>query len=357
MTQVRHLRRAFTLVELVLSMAVMSILLGGLASAMIIATRAIPNRESAPGTAMESAYATEQLAGELAVAKTFSVRSPTVVEFKVDDRNNDGVDEVIRYEWSGTSGASLTRKYNSDAAVPVIGDVNEFALDYTLTPVTAQVVPGPTESQETLLMSFTGPGNMTEWSVSSTSWIGQYFKPTLPAGATSWKVTRVRIRAALNVNNTGLSRLQLRTADASNKPTSTIIDEAEMPEAELGNEYLPKELVFQNAGGLAPGAGMCLVLKWVSGVYACNVEYQVSSTSITGTNLVTTVNGGSSWTTKSNQSMTIDIYGTVTGTTTPTVATLYYLTAVRIRLRSGSHAESRAETSIRILNEPEIVGS
>jgi hypothetical protein len=54
----------------------------------------------------------------------------------VADRNNDAVDETIRYEWSGTPGASLTRKYNVAAAVTVLSDVNEFGLSYEVMVVT-----------------------------------------------------------------------------------------------------------------------------------------------------------------------------------------------------------------------------
>ncbi|MDO8631262.1 MAG: prepilin-type N-terminal cleavage/methylation domain-containing protein [Phycisphaerales bacterium] len=138
MTRIPRRRRAFTLVELMLSMAVMTVLLGGLASAMMIASRAVPDRSTPLGATLDSAYAADQLAAELFVAKTFTVRSATAVEFTVADRNNDTVDETIRYEWSGAPGAPLTRKYNIAAAVTVLSDVNEFGLGYDVIGVTGR---------------------------------------------------------------------------------------------------------------------------------------------------------------------------------------------------------------------------
>ena len=354
MHQVRHFRRAFTLVELVLSMAVMSILLGGLASAMIIATRAIPNRESALGAAMDSAYATDQLAGELVVAKSFSVRSPTVVEFKVDDRNNDGVDEVIRYEWPGTPGDLLTRKYNSDAAVPVIENVNEFGLQYDISPVETETTPPPGESGETVFFNVTGTTGVIDCAIDDKKWVGQYFKPTLPADATVWKVTRVKLQARIHGGNKGISNIQLQSANASNLPSGTLIDEEKLFENTLENGYLDQEINFANAGGLAPAAGICLVVKWIKDAHSCDIQVFTGTIPFSGTNAVTTTNAGTTWSTQATQSMVVTIYGTYTAPGAPQTTTVNYLTGVRIRLRAGTETSSAAETKVRILNEPEV---
>lgn len=123
---------------MILSMAVMAVLMGGLASALMIAARAVPDRKTTLGATLDGAYAADQLAAELFVAKTFTLRSATAVEFTVADRNNDAVDETIRYEWSGTADAPLTRKYNVAAAVTVLSDVNEFGLGYDVISATGR---------------------------------------------------------------------------------------------------------------------------------------------------------------------------------------------------------------------------
>jgi len=110
-----HLRRGFTLVEMVLSMAVMTILLGGIASAMILASRAMPDLATPLKATADGYHAADQLAGELYAAQTIIARSATSVTFTVADRNvpPDNIPETIQYSWSGVAGQPLTRKYNN----------------------------------------------------------------------------------------------------------------------------------------------------------------------------------------------------------------------------------------------------
>ena len=126
----RH-RRAFTLVELMLSLAVMTVLMGGMASAMLLATRAVPDRRTPLLAAAEGYHAAEQLTSELYAAEAFTTTAATTVDFTVADRNDvDTADETIRYSWSGVAGGALTREYNGGTAVAVVDDVYEFDLQY-----------------------------------------------------------------------------------------------------------------------------------------------------------------------------------------------------------------------------------
>ena len=65
-------RRAVTLVELVLSMAVMTVLIGGIGSAMVLASRAVPDDDSSASALIGGYRAAEEIAGELFVARTFT---------------------------------------------------------------------------------------------------------------------------------------------------------------------------------------------------------------------------------------------------------------------------------------------
>lgn len=136
-----HLRRGFTLVEMVLSMAVMTILLGGIASAMILASRAMPDLATPLKAMADGYYVADQLAGELYAAQTISTtfRSATGVEFTVADRNNDSIAETIRYSWGG-AGQPLTRQYNNGVASAVLNNVYQFNLGYV-----TQVISGATK--------------------------------------------------------------------------------------------------------------------------------------------------------------------------------------------------------------------
>ena len=81
-------RLGFTMVELLLSMVVMTMVMGGLATAMVLASRALPNGQSAFDITLKSSDATEQIAVDLYTARTIVARSPRFVEFTVPDRNS-----------------------------------------------------------------------------------------------------------------------------------------------------------------------------------------------------------------------------------------------------------------------------
>ncbi len=123
-------RRGFTLLELAASIAVMSVLMGGLASAILLASHAMPDREGPFAATVEGAELAGQIAGELYCARSFTERTSTSVEFAVADRDNDTNLETIRYYWSGTPGDPLTREYNGSGATPVVPAIYEFDLAY-----------------------------------------------------------------------------------------------------------------------------------------------------------------------------------------------------------------------------------
>ncbi len=124
-------RAAFTLVELVLAMVVMSILLAGMSSAMILASRALPDDASVATAVREGYQALERMGDELQTAQVFTTKSPTIVQFAAPDRDADSSPEIIRYSWSGSPGHALMRKYNSQTAVEFVNDVRAFQIVYT----------------------------------------------------------------------------------------------------------------------------------------------------------------------------------------------------------------------------------
>lgn len=348
-----HTRRGSTLVEVVLGMAVSAVLLGALSSAMVIASKAIPDSSSPLKATADAALAIEQMADELLVATSVPTRTPNSVEFTVADRNLDGLPETIRYEWSGTTGSPLRRRHNSGLWVNILEDVRSLVLGYEVfedisSPST------PTESGETFLAGYTRSNDLQDWAVKDKEWIGQSFVPSLPADATSWKITRVRLMARIHGANKGISRVQLRYADASGYPTGAIISEASMVEKELGSGFLWKELDISKAGGITPGARVCIVVQWIDDSDACDVLYEKSRTSESGFALLTTTNGGSTWSAGSNASMLFEVHGTYSAPNVYPPPPPTYLTGVRIKLRAGDSASSEIETRVPVRNEPRI---
>ncbi len=126
-----RMRHGFTLVELVLSMVVMTILMGAMGSALVLASRAMPDDQSAAVLFRQGAQTVEQVLDELHTAQSLTVKTATTVLFTVPDRNSDSTAEIIRYAWSGTPGHALTRQYNSQTAVDVVENVQHFEVRYT----------------------------------------------------------------------------------------------------------------------------------------------------------------------------------------------------------------------------------
>ena len=118
-------RSAYTLIELVSSIAATSILMAGMGSVLLVAARSTDDDTMSARQLAASATAHEILS-DLQFAKSFVQRSPTAVEFSVADRDADNADETIRYAWSGTPGDPLTRQYNSQAAVDYLDNVYDF---------------------------------------------------------------------------------------------------------------------------------------------------------------------------------------------------------------------------------------
>lgn len=338
----------FTLTELMVAMVASAVLLVGMMSAILVASRATePNQ--LPSDTIEASRALVDLSADLQFATEFFARTATTVEFYVLDRDNDGVPEFIRYEWSETPGDPLQRTYNGGPAVPVLDAVFQFALTYDLTTIEEEQF--LTESSEVLLSSHTTSAAQEDHLITSSDWIGQYFQPSLPADATSWKVTRLNFRAKAQGQSIGVTMVQLRTPTADYLPGNSVLEQLPMYENTLAGSYTWAEFAFSNVTGLSPGAGLCLVLEWVSDAPSARI---VSSGNATGRLLTT--DGGSSWSSTNSSAMQHNVFGTYTSPGSVQVVTRTFVTRVGINLRTGDDVRSGVETSVRVFNAPEMTG-
>jgi hypothetical protein len=202
-----------------------------------------------------------------------------------------------------------------------------------------------------------GPKYRTHGSVTALNWFGQFFHPTLPAGTTSWKITRVELLTRASGTNSGIARIELRNPDVNSRPTGTLIADANILERELSTGYLWQSVPFASTPALSPSTGVCLVIKWLGDTQALDVQYQNSRTANGDDALTTTSNAGSTWATATNQELLFKVYGMATAATKPTVQPLYTVNSVRIKLRSGAQDASRVETAVTLPNEPEVTGA
>jgi hypothetical protein len=184
-------------------------------------------------------------------------------------------------------------------------------------------------------------------------WIGQYFRPSLPADATGWRVTRVQFHGRIEGLANANTLLQLRPANTDREPTDKVLEEVVLPESMLGDIAKWQDVEFSDVSGLPPGAGLCLVLKYGggTGTSSAAVGYEASA----GSARLTTGDAGANWNYDSDKSMYYCAYGTYATPGPPQTATRQYVTGVGIVLRAGKDPGPRVVTRAQTLNTPELL--
>ena len=348
--------RAFTLAELLVSLAVMGVLMTGLASALLIVSKSAPDPDSPLTALADGAILVDQIAEELGGATWLLERTATAVTFTVADRDTDGVPERIRYAWSGKPGDALTRKYNDRTAVDVVTDVHSFDLQYDLE-AAAEEFPGPpTEGVEEVLSSHDPAKDLDDALLeSSRPMIGQYFVPSLPAEAFGWRLSKVRFIAAASVASDStpeLTRVQIRPPQPSGLPQSKVLNQKILNEAVLPVSYVWKEFTFFGMQPVLPGEGLCLVLSHVSGGPSMWYEYDRND----GSGYFWEDSGGVQHF-EDKRSLRYYIHGHVILPGPTQTATRQYVTGARITLQATDDPDARAVTATRLLNTPEALSA
>ncbi|UCE60100.1 MAG: prepilin-type N-terminal cleavage/methylation domain-containing protein [Phycisphaerales bacterium] len=362
--------RGFTLVELLVSASVTVVLVGGIASAMLLAGQALPDGQSPSEVVVQAFDIAEGTAGELYSAESFTVRTATAVEFSVADRDNDLSPEVIRYEWSGTAGDPLTRQYNGATAVEVLPNVHEFNLNYvigTISETTTET--GTTQGDEVLLASFDGWAGVTATGedrfLTTTSWVSEYFQVTgAPAEATELVFTKAQVMVRSNtmiVPMVGMSAGIHRPLVAGGYvPAATSIVQCAEFLPTMGASFAWAEAPFPSVPITdLSDPEYCLVLKGNAAADPFWAQAYYNSKAPTDGGVMTwTADGGASWdpSAKYNQrDLRFYVYGSFASTGTVEVTMeRYFVRAVAIALQVGEDAKARVETSAQILNEPEV---
>ena len=347
-------RSAFTLVELILSVTIMGILMTGLASAIVIVTYAVPSGDSLAITIVDAAEVSDQIVEELRPAIWITEHTGTSVAFTVADRDGDYVPERIRYEWSAAPGDPLMREYNGGAAIAVLEDVTDFALSYEILSVSEEYPGAVVEGPEEVLSHFDTFDEEKDKAVEHDKWSGQYFEPALPGDAISWRVTRAAFVAKRENGDNDLGYVRLRDADDNHLPTDVVIEEVEMYESTLAEDWEWKEIAFSNAGGLSPNQALCLVWEHPgSGGQSGKIRYEDHY----GAGRLWTDHSGTDWEYFDDNVFYHFIYGTVSTPGPPQTATRYYVTSIQLALEVGDESSAYLVTAAQALNSPELLSA
>ncbi len=345
-------RPAFTLVELVVSLAVAGVLLVGLGSAIVLAAQALPASDRPVDRIVAQRGVLDQLTSELASADYLVETTGTALTYILADRDADGLPERVRYAWSGTAGDSLTRQLNGGTAQVVLEDVEAFALDYSQHQGTRTFTGVPVESSETLLAGQTTATTLYSVTVRSTLWPGQYFQPTLTGDAIAWRITRARLRARKKGTVDQVCAVQLRAAGTGTVPTDQVLDEYTLNESTLPAEtssFTWRDIPFTACPRLRPDECLCLAIT-ATAADAAQLQYRAVSAS---TNQAYLQGNSSGWSSYPDYALMAAMYGTVYTRGADETATWSYWSGVQIDVATAEH--ERVSSAARLVNLPPVV--
>lgn len=306
-------RRSFTLIEVVVSMAITSILLAAVMSAMVMVARTLDESSPTQRTT-DAAEALARLVEDLRTATAITERTSTAVTMVSPDRNADGSPETIRYAWSGVAGEPLTRTVNGGTSVSILDNVQSIDLAFTV----RSLGPSPlVTSAETLLLSHdaNGSGSLSTFTFTDTDWACQYIRPTLPPNATAWRITRVRMKLATNGPTGSKLQIQFRRGNALGMPTGEILESITLNESQLPVLVGWYEVTPTTLSGLSPAYGVCVVvLGLTAGTNAGRWAVHEGGTNMKpGTHWLDTANKGVTWSMPTDtRDACIQVYGSYT---------------------------------------------
>jgi prepilin-type N-terminal cleavage/methylation domain-containing protein len=307
-------RAGLTLVEVVTSLTILSIVMGAACSALVVAAHAVDAGTSNASQRLAAEEALGQVVADLQVAIAFSERTASAATFTVPDRNSDGQPETLRYAWSGAAGDPLTRQVNGGEVVPLAKNVYGFNLSYLTQNFGPPPPPPPVEGPEQQLAcrAWGTPTDIKNLALKNTTWCSEYFKPTMPSNAVSWKITRLKVQLKRNGTATGNVDIQVKAADAALKPTGSVLGSGSVDISTISSSaYVWAEIPLSNLSGLDPTRGYCVLVS-TSASAPGSAAYDQKSTDATMA-WSTTTNSGSTWSTPTSTSaMELYVYGTVT---------------------------------------------
>lgn len=347
-------RRAMTLAELLVALAIVTLIMAGLGSALMIATQALPARMSTQQSRIDVSDALDRFDSELACALFVSEHTASAITFTVADRDGDGNPERIRYAWSGITGAPVTRDYNGQGAQPVISAASTFALGYSTQTVTVTYPGIPVEDfSETLLGNYSS-GSVSAQTIKANSWAGQFVRPSLPGDALFWRITRVRASIRRNRLTAMTGNVAIYSAGSGSTPTGAVMEQQPLPTTLSGlvssllSGFSDYWIVFGFNHHLRYDEGACLIIQQFTGADG-TIDVGIDSAN---NGLVT--GSASNWSVSSSRTMQYSCYGFITRAGANTSFDRAYLKCVRAQLTTSTETAVR-RVDIATLNKPELL--
>lgn len=257
-----QLPTGFTLIELVISTAILAVILGGVASALTLATSALPNDAS---RAQDDARARLQVfQRDLRDATFIRELSTTTFEATIPDRDGDGQPDVIRYERQGADSIALLRTLNGQTTT-LLDDLAGADVSFNVIDE-SETIPIQTAVSSASRLAITP----SDWSTSGSSTNlrtrqggSQCMKPTLPADAGLWRITQFQALVTQKVTTDPDSEhiFQIRLANADGSPSNIVVYQGLTSDFKFsGDMVTPSTMDISSMPYLLPSQAACLCL-------------------------------------------------------------------------------------------------
>lgn len=320
-------RGAFTLVELVVSTAIISIILLGVVSALGIATSALPSQRTRSADTLHNTLSV--LPSDLHDAIIVRDLSSTTLEATLPDRNGDGLPELVRYETQSGSGHSIVRTFNNTPVTiaPGLAQVDFTAQKRAVSePVASAAAVSAAGDLGQVPSDWSSPG--TYQTFAKNCGYAQMIAPSLPDSAGWWTITEVRMLMRMTDSSGDPTRrkIQIRLADSSGLPTSTVLFEAQFAAVQnFGNPVNAPSLAVSGVPFLAPGQAVCVCFVNEGG----NLPgYSVKVGTGSGQGMSISKDKGATWTSQANATLFVGLTGTYITPTQESVVTHTFVTAL-----------------------------
>ncbi len=299
-----------------MSTLIISILLAAVGSAMriMLLTTSVSSPTSPVTQTITARASADRIMDDLKIALSVPEVTTTAITLTVPDRDGDLVPETIRYAWSGTNGAPLTRAYNGGTATPIVDNVNTFSFEALYKTVGPVILP-PVESSEQVLSSYSSTATAA-YSVLATAWPAEWFAPSFPANTLHWKITRVKVRLMRAGTKAGIFTVGIYAVDNGKKPTGTALASGTVDistvSSSAGGQWV--DVVFSSPlAGIAPSSKLAIVVSTTVSPSAGSTIHDNGPPAMTNMGYTTSSDGGASWASPvTSKAMQYFIYGTYT---------------------------------------------
>ncbi|MEM8738726.1 MAG: prepilin-type N-terminal cleavage/methylation domain-containing protein [Planctomycetota bacterium] len=275
---VRPRRRphGFSLVEMVISLSVISLLMVGMTSAVVLASRALPSNTAPAAATADAGHALQLLRDDLRAATAVHPLGPASLTLNLPDRDGDGLPEVVAYAWAGGPDDPLTRSVNGQPPHELLDRVQAFAITANSIAETHAFDGVDQQSAEQELSSVDPANSDDTYPLSQEEAIGFHFTPALPAQALAWRPTRLLIRSKKEGKTNGTARTELTNWDGS-RPTGTAYVSVETQEPQLDQNLGWAEIPLDGAAEVPAGQAVAFTFSDVGSGKAGSVVWNATA--------------------------------------------------------------------------------